>query len=141
MKTCLLCNKPANSKEHYIPVWLSDQCGTLAVLSVSGLFRNGEQLKIREGGSFSKARSHLLCGGCNNDLGRNLEAPVAEFVTPILRHSVPSLEPILGRDREVNLLTQWMCLRALEVDAVLQSGDLSEQTRVFLRNISIGARD
>jgi hypothetical protein len=141
MKTCLLCNKPANSREHYIPVWLSDRCGTLTALSVNGLFRNGEELKIREGGNFSNARSHLLCAGCNSDLGRNLEAPVAELVTPLLRQTVPSLEPIQGWGREVNLLTQWMCLRALEADAVLQNGDLSEAVKVFLKNISIAARD
>jgi len=88
MKTCLLGNKPANSREHYIPVWLSDRCGTLTALSVNGFFRNGEELKIREGGNFSNARSHLLCAGCNRNLGRNLEAPVAEFVTPWLLHTV-----------------------------------------------------
>ena len=98
-------------------------------------------MQMRDNGNFSKARSHLLCAGCNSDLGHNLEEPVGELIEPLLGHMVPSLEPIQGRDHEIDLLTQWMCLRALEVDAVLQNGDLSSETQSSLRKISIAARD
>lgn len=119
MRTCLLCNKPADSKEHYIPVWLSEATGKGMSPIMIGSASEGKILHQADRGTARTAKHRNLCTKCNNDLGRNLEGRVRPLLSPLVA-SAPAeewtayLNGLLARERD--LVAWWTALRAVQLN-------------------------
>lgn len=70
---CLICEQAADSKEHYIPQWLSKATGRPNEVIIRGAAVNGVVQSAQEHGTAIQAFEKDLCRQCNNGLGMILE--------------------------------------------------------------------
>jgi hypothetical protein len=116
MKTCLLCDQRANSREHYIPEWLGKACEAQSVIVMRGYASDKSITEAHPIGPIKDAKSWILCDVCNHTLGKNLEARVQKmisgYISPNCSIGTLQIEP--------DILVKWMTLRALEASVVLK---------------------
>jgi hypothetical protein len=116
MNTCLLCDKKANSREHYIPDWLSKACEAQSIVVMRGYATDKSVTEAQPIGPFREAKSWILCKDCNKELGRKIESPVgkmiSQYISPNCSIGTLQIEP--------DALVKWMVLRALEASVILK---------------------
>jgi hypothetical protein len=119
MRLCLLCDKPAGSREHYIPAWLSRETGRGKDPIIIGTAANGEMIYQQFRGCALAATHKNLCHSCNNKLGQFLEGNVHRLLTPLVQPApipewVGYLNSLLKRERD--LMAWWTILRAIQLN-------------------------
>lgn len=115
MHTCLLCLSPADSREHYIPAWLSTACKARNVQIVRGKSKRNELTTAEPIGPLRDAKSWLLCGECNKKLGKNLEEQVRQSLAPYVGPDAVFSQLSLP---DTDLVVKWVILRALELSII-----------------------
>jgi len=135
MSTCMLCNSRANSREHYIPCWLSDVTQRTTVPLIYGGVSEGQILHQAPRGTAKNAVIRNLCRTFNGNLGTYLEDPVRGILSPLLAPEravglVSHLNTLLERERL--LLAWWAVLRALQLNAQPRQFVLHDETRKVL---------
>jgi hypothetical protein len=121
MKTCLLCDRRADSKEHYIPAWLGKACEAASIVIVRGKTIGGSVTEAQPIGQIKGAQSRILCRACNSALGKHIEVQVKKMISQYV-----SPDASIGTLRvDADILVKWMTLRALEASFVLKQPLLS----------------
>jgi len=119
MRFCLVCGRPADSKEHYIPKWLSEATGRGNDPLIFGTVAGSDILSQTPRGTSLGATHRNLCERCNNGLGEKLEGPVCGFLSPLVGSGpAPELTAYLNAlvPREMNQLAWWALLRAIQLN-------------------------
>ena len=114
MEACLICGQAADSKEHYIPQWLSKATGQPNEVIVRGSAANGIVQSAQEHGTAIQAFEKNLCRRCNSTLGNALENPVSVLLKPLMEGNFSTM-PFLSENQR-RLLAWWGLLHALEHD-------------------------
>jgi hypothetical protein len=135
---CLLCCSRADSKEHYIPEWLSTACETkelkvVRAKSKGGVFTTPEPL-----GPLRDAKSRILCVKCNSKLGEHLEERVRKILSPyVAPNAIFTRLNLL----DTEILVKWMMLRALEMSIVTKQSLLRLDIKDEILDICRSGRD
>jgi len=79
MKNCLFCNNIANSKEHIVPVWLSNALERTEEEIIMNYHSLGAN-EIREQGKLKGFKTKSVCEHCNNGWMSQLETQVKSFL-------------------------------------------------------------
>ncbi len=111
---CLICGQRADSKEHYIPQWLSKATGRPNEVIIKGSAVEGVVQSAKEHGTAIQAFEENLCRHCNHALGNALESPVSGLLKPTMAGDF-SAAPSLNDDQR-QLIAWWAVLHALEHD-------------------------
>jgi hypothetical protein len=135
MRACLLCGKPANSLEHYIPVWLSVATGRGADPIVIGTALEGKIVDKQNRGCALAAKHRNLCKSCNGNLGTHLEGIIQKMLTPLVQTTpitqwAGHLNALLPRER--HLLVWWTVLRAIQLNEQFAKPRISVETKNLL---------
>lgn len=143
---CLLCGRPADSLEHYIPLWLSDVTGLGKAPIMIGTAAAGVILNQADRGCARAAKHRNLCKSCNNTLGCVLEGRVRPLLAPLVQpHPVPEWAAYLNSwlERERQLVGWWTVLRALQLNEQFKEPRISAAVRdewlVGIREVRDGA--
>jgi hypothetical protein len=138
MNTCLLCRSQADSREHYIPTWLSTACQAKNLQIVRGKSKRNEFTTAQPIGPLKDAKSWLLCVGCNSKLGKNLEKHVQQSLTPYVAPSSVLTKLSLP---DTDLLVKWVILRALELSIIAKQSLLEISIGEDIVDICQSVRD
>jgi hypothetical protein len=111
---CLICGNSADSKEHYIPRWLSKATGRPNEVIIKGSAVEGVVQSAHEHGTAIQAFEENLCRRCNNALGSALESPVSGLLKAMMAGDFSAMPSLNGDQRQ--LIAWWAVLHALEHD-------------------------
>lgn len=111
---CLICGRPADSKEHYIPRWLSKASGRPNEVIIKGSTAGGVLQSAQAHGTAIEAFETNLCRDCNHTLGNTLESPISAILKPLIAGNFTVVKGLTDAQRL--LLTWWSLLHALEHD-------------------------
>src|ERR1022692_3936191 len=106
--SCLVCNQPADSNEHYIPRWLSKATGQLNETLLRGAATDGIVTGVAEHGTSILAFEKNLCRVCNNGLGSVLENPVSAWLKPLVNGDADGIAKLTENQR--SLIAWWAVL-------------------------------
>jgi len=132
MRTCLLCEKPADSLEHYIPLWLSEVTGQGKAPIMIGTAAAGVIQEQANRGCARAAKHRNLCTACNNALGHALECRVSKLLGPLVApNTVADWSAYLNEwlERERFLVGWWTVVRALQLNEQFKSPRISAGVR------------
>lgn len=144
---CILCGHPADSREHYIPVWLSAASERSHDPLEKGLLTAGQITEREDRGTARTAHHRNLCDGCNQGLGTHLEGEIKDILKSLIARTPPHdwasyLSYLLPRQRR--MLSWWAALRALQLGELMQNrkleGEIRDALVVGLRKVSYGQR-
>jgi hypothetical protein len=131
---CLICGRPADSKEHYISQWLSKAAGRNSETIVRGATIAGKMTSAKNHGTAAEAFEKNLCGSCNNGLGDRLESPVSALLKPMMAGDFARVRTLSAGQRLS--IAAWGVLHALEhdfLDRHLDDGPKGEFLNCFRR--------
>jgi len=111
---CLFCGRASDSKEHYIPQWLSKASGRQGETILKGAAKDGVLQSAKEHGTATEAFEKNLCQHCNNTLGNLLENPVSALLKPLMAGDFSAAGSFTNDRRQ--LIAWWALLHALEHD-------------------------
>ncbi|HVZ65028.1 MAG TPA: hypothetical protein VG838_13470 [Opitutaceae bacterium] len=111
---CLICGHRADSKEHYIPQWLSKATGRPDEVIIKGSAAEGVVQSAQQHGTAIEAFEENLCRHCNNALGNALESPVSGLLKPAMAGDFSAATSLSDNQRQ--LIAWWAVVHALEHD-------------------------
>lgn len=126
---CLVCGQPADSKEHYIPQWLSKASGRPNEVIIKGSAKDGVLQSAAEHGTAIEAFEKNLCQHCNNTLGNVVESPVSALLKPFMAGDFSTLGSLT--EQRSRLIAWWALLHTLEHDFLENRLDQAPKAQLF----------
>lgn len=109
-RACLFCNRAADSIEHALPRWISDNLGAPGWRVIARL---DDEVTADYTTASPEMRARVVCQRCNNGWMSGLEARCRPTLDPLLRGFEVSLLPGVLKD-----LTLWVTKTAFLMDYV-----------------------